>query len=150
MTITNSLSNALSGLTLCEMLLDRAWRRLMADQIAEALRVLDASGIEPRGTTALPPSWIPAILRLPTLLFRQIAAQMLTIDPTARTSMARDLAAQRGTEIDAFQGRIAAMGAAAGVATPLALRVKTLIEAAETGHPGAIGLTPDQVRGHAG
>ena len=43
----------------------------------------------------------PHILRLPTPLFTRIAARMLTIDPSARTSMAYDSDGRaRPTEID--------------------------------------------------
>ncbi len=123
--------NALSGLTLHEQLLNRDWRRLMADQMAEALTVLRAQGLRAVSTTPLPVWTTPHILRLPTPVFRRLAASMLTIDATARTSMAYDLMARRKTEIDALQGRIVAMGAAAGVATPIAAAVLAAMRDAE-------------------
>lgn len=73
--------NALSGITLYEQLQDRAWRRLIADQMAEALGILKANNITPAKTTAAPPALIPHILRLPTPLFKRVGAKMLTIDP---------------------------------------------------------------------
>lgn len=39
--------NALSDLPLLTQLQDRAWRQLMADQMAEALRILSTAGIKP-------------------------------------------------------------------------------------------------------
>ncbi len=137
----NNALNALSGLTLKAQLLDRNWRRLMADQMAEALTVLGAAGHPVASTTPLPAWMTPHILRLPTPIFTRIAARMLTIDPSARTSMAYDLMAGRLTEIDSLQGEIIRLGAQSGVATPICTKVRALIEQApET------ALSPDQVR----
>ncbi|MEQ6250166.1 2-dehydropantoate 2-reductase [Sulfitobacter sp. HNIBRBA3233] len=127
----NNALNALSGLTLHRQLLDREWRRLMADQMREALRVLRAHGIRARATTPLPPGAVPFVLRLPTPLFRLIAAQMLTIDPSARSSMAQDIAAGKKTEIDALQGEIIALGAEKSVPTPLACAIRDAVLRAE-------------------
>lgn len=126
MNLSNAL-NALSGLTLHDQLLDRAWRRLTADQMAEALRVFRAAGIATRSSTPLPMSWAPHILRLPTALFTRIAAQMLVIDPQARTSMAFDVAQGRGTEIDALQGEISRLGRRYSVPTPINDRVAAIV-----------------------
>ncbi len=133
----NNAPNALSGLTLHAQLLDRAWRRIMADQMAEALRVLRAHGCEIQATTPVPVGLVPHVLRLPTPLFRRVAAKMLTIDPTARTSMAHDLAAGRITEVAALQGRMIEMGAQKSIPTPLC---STLMEAIQ--HVERDGLTP--------
>ncbi|WP_170401857.1 2-dehydropantoate 2-reductase [Ruegeria arenilitoris] len=137
----NNALNALSGLTLREQLLNRDWRRLMADQMAEALAVLAASGHPVASTTPLPAWMTPHILRLPTPLFSRIAARMLTIDPAARTSMAYDLDAGRPTEIDSLQGEIIRLGRETGTPTPICDRVAGLITRGETGP-----LTPDQIR----
>ncbi|MFY2823969.1 2-dehydropantoate 2-reductase [Ruegeria sp. MALMAid1280] len=137
----NNALNALSGLVLKEQLLDRNWRRLMADQMAEALAVLRAAGLPVASTTPLPAWMTPHILRLPTPIFTRIAARMLTIDPSARTSMAYDLMEGRPTEIDSLQGEIIRLGAQFDVATPICANVLALIEQApET------ALSPDQVR----
>lgn len=129
----NNAPNALSGLTLHSQLLSRPWRRLMADQMAEALRVLHAHGCKIQGTTPVPVALVPHILRLPTLLFRRVAAKMLTIDPQARTSMAHDLAEGRATEIDALQGRILQMGHEKSIPTPLCKVLFDAVKAAEQG-----------------
>tara|TARA_R100001369_G_scaffold14360_4_gene28982 strand:+ start:1643 stop:2641 length:999 start_codon:yes stop_codon:yes gene_type:complete len=138
--------NALSGLTLQEQLLDRRWRRVMAAQMVEALAVLKAHGIYPASSTPLPARLIPWVLRLPTPLFSRVAARMLTIDPMARTSMSYDLEAGKPTEIDALQGRIIAMGAQEGVATPLCQRVRDLVKEAQARGPGLPNLTPSDLR----
>ncbi|KEJ89795.1 2-dehydropantoate 2-reductase [Sulfitobacter donghicola] len=141
----NNAPNALSGMTLHAQLLSRPWRRLMADQMAEALRVLKAHNCPIRPTTPLPVGLVPHILRLPTPLFRRIAAKMLTIDPQARTSMAHDLMAGRKTEVDALQGRIIAMGQEKSVPTPLCQGMLAAIKQAEEN--GATPQTPDSLRG---
>ncbi len=137
----NNALNALSGLTLREQLMNRAWRRLMADQMGEALRVLKAAGHPVASTTPLPAWMTPYVLRLPTPLFTRIASRMLTIDPSARTSMAYDLAAGRPTEIDSLQGEIVRIANEAGTSAPLCTKVQALIERAP-----AEPLTPDRVR----
>lgn len=138
----NNAPNALSGLHLQAQLLDREWRRLMADQMAEALRVLRAHECAIQSTTPVPVRLVPHILRLPTPLFRRIAAKMLTIDPTARTSMAYDLMAGRATEIDALQGRIIAMGREKSISTPLCNAIHSAVVHAEKA-----GLTPQTPAG---
>ena len=141
----NNALNALSGMRLLEQLMHRDWRCLMADQMAEALAVLRAAGQPVRSMTPLPAELVPHLLRLPTPLFRRIAARMLTIDPTARTSMAHDLLAGRPTEVAAFQGAICELGARHGVATPINARVMALIRVAEAS--GGAALSVAQIRG---
>ncbi|APX10503.1 2-dehydropantoate 2-reductase [Tateyamaria omphalii] len=138
--------NALSDLPLLTQLQSRAWRRLMADQMAEALRILAVAGISPAKTTAVPPKLIPHILRLPTPVFRRIAAQMLTIDAHARSSMWEDLKRGRRTEIDALQGTIIALADRHGRQAPLNARMRHLIREAEVAGEGSPGLKPDQIR----
>ncbi len=129
--LTNAV-NALSGLSLRDMLLDRGWRRVMAAQIREALAVLKTAGIEVR-VPAKAPGWvIPWILRLPTPVFARVAAPMLTVDALARTSMVADLESGRKTEIDHFQGKILELGRAHDVQVPVNARVLELVKQAET------------------
>ncbi|WP_341233436.1 2-dehydropantoate 2-reductase [uncultured Sulfitobacter sp.] len=139
----NNALNALSGLTLQAQLLSRPWRLVMAAQMAEALKVLKAHGIQTKSSTPLPSASIPWVLRLPTPIFQRGAAKMLTIDPTARTSMSYDLEAGKPTEIDALQGVIVRLGAEKSVPTPLCTRVRKHINQA-TGQ-GIPHLTPTQI-----
>lgn len=141
----NNALNALSGLPLVTQLQDLRWRRLMADQMAEALRVLQAAGIKPVSTTPLPVWMIPHILRLPTWAFTRIAAQMLTIDPLARSSMAQDLIAGRTTEVDMLQGEIQRLGQHLGLATPICDVVIQLIRQTERKKAGLPNLEPGQI-----
>lgn len=142
----NNALNALSGLTLQKQLLSRPWRLVMAAQMAEALKVLRAHGIHAASTTPLPVGLIPWVLRLPTPLFRSIAAKMLTIDPMARTSMCYDLENGKPTEVDALQGLIIQMGAARSVPTPRCADVFLRIKQAEKAGQGLPDLGPDDLR----
>jgi 2-dehydropantoate 2-reductase len=100
----NNPVNALSDLPLRDELMDRDYRRVLAALQTEALRALDAAGIVPAKVASAPPRWLPTILRLPDFLFKVVAARMLRIDPTARSSMWDDLQKGRTTEIDDLCG----------------------------------------------
>ncbi len=114
----NNAVNALSGLTIKEQLADRGWRRQMAEQMSEGLRVMQAAGLAPAPPTPAPAWLLPYILRLPNFIFKIAAKQMLAVDPKARSSMSGDLDQGRKTEIDEFQGEIIRLGAKTGVQTP--------------------------------
>ena len=70
-----------------------------------------------------------AMLRLPTLLFRLLAARMLKIDAKARSSMADDLALGRITEIDALSGEVVRLARRLGRPAPLNARMLALVQA---------------------
>lgn len=142
----NNALNALSGLTLKTQLRDRGWRVLMADQWREALGVLRAHQIAPVSTTPVSVARIPLILRLPTPMFTRVAAQMLTIDAQARTSMSYDLMHNRPTEIAALQGQIVKMGQEVGRATPIASTVQEVITLAEVAKEGLPNLPVKALR----
>ena len=142
----NNAINALSGLTIHEQLLDRGWRRVMADQWAEGLKVLRAHGITAKSTTPVGVGVVPHILRLPTPLFRRVAAQMLTIDTQARSSMSQDLIARRPTEIDALQGQVVRMGKERGIATPISAHVAEIVALAELADEGLPDLPVKALR----
>ncbi len=141
----NNALNALSGLPLMTQLQSRHWRQLMADQMAEALRVMRAAGLRPVSTTPLPAWMSPHILRLPNWAFTRIAAQMLTIDPTARSSMAQDLMQGRITEVDALQGEIQRLGLTHGIPTPICDVIIQLIRQAEMKKAGLPKMLPGQI-----
>jgi 2-dehydropantoate 2-reductase len=125
----NNAVNALSGLPLRAQLLQREYRLCMAALIDEALHALRAAGIAPAKLTPLPPAALPAALRLPTALFRVLAARMLRIDAKARTSMADDLAHGRATEIDALCGEVVRLARRHGTAAPVNERISELVRA---------------------
>jgi 2-dehydropantoate 2-reductase len=124
----NNPVNALSGLPLRAQLLDRDYRLVTAALQAEALAALGRAGIRPARLTPVPPSRLPAVLRLPTWLFRLVAARSLRIDAKARSSMADDLALGRRTEVDALCGEVARLAQAGAGRAPLNERIAALIE----------------------
>ena len=141
----NNALNALSGLPLRRQLEDREWRRLLADQVAEALRAMKAADITP-ASRPLPPRFLPGVLRLPTPVFRIAAAPVLRVDPEARSSMWEDLSRGRPTEIDYLQGEVVALGERHAVATPVCAAVADLVKRAEAAGAGRPTLTPAQIR----
>jgi 2-dehydropantoate 2-reductase len=124
----NNPVNALSGRPLREQLLQRGYRRCFAALIDEGLALLRAAGIAPAQVVAVPPRTLVKLLRLPTPLFRLIAARMLRIDPKARSSMADDVARGRPTEIDALCGEIVRLAQAQGLRAPRNARMVELLQ----------------------
>jgi len=125
----NNPVNALSGLPLRTQLMDRGYRRCLAALQTEALDLLKQAGIAPAQVGALPAHRIPRLLRLPTPLFKLIAARMLRIDPKARSSMADDLAANRTTEIDALCGEVVRLADSLGRTAPRNARMVAAVTA---------------------
>jgi len=125
----NNPVNALSGLPLRAQLMDRGYRECLAALQTEALQLLRRAGIAPARVAAVAPQRVPGLLRLPTPLFRLLAARMLRIDDKARSSMADDLAQGRATEIDALCGEVVRLGAAQGLRAPLNARMVALVKA---------------------
>lgn len=129
----NNAVNALSGLPLQRELAQRDYRRCLALAQAEALALLKQARIRPARLTPLPAGWIPVLLRLPDALFARLARTMLAIDPSARSSMADDLAAGRRTEVDWINGEVVRLAERLGQRAPVNARLISLIKAAETG-----------------
>jgi 2-dehydropantoate 2-reductase len=105
----NNPVNALSGLPLRAQLLDRDLRWVFAALQSEALAVMRRAGIQPAQVAALPPAWLPRMLR---------------IDDKARSSMADDVAQGRPTEIDALSGAIVRLAQSLGGDAPLNRRMQ--------------------------
>lgn len=141
----NNAVNALSGTPLLEQISNREWRKIMAAQIDEGLAVLKAEGIKPKPPIPAPAWALPKILRLPDFLFKRIAKQMISIDPTARSSMWEDLQSGRKTEIDELQGEIIRLGEKHGLPTPVNHRLFTKVKEAEAEGSGSPKLKPDQL-----
>ena len=144
--LSNAL-NALSDLPLHAQLQQRAWRLLLADQIAEGLAVLRASGISPVAPTAMPIWLTPHLLRLPDGLFGLILRRVMKIDINARSSMWEDLQRGRPTEIDYLQGVVVQLADQYRIATPLSRRVIDLVKAAERAKCGSPALSAQDIRG---
>ncbi len=133
----NNAINALSGLSLRDELSDRRYRRVLAAAMTEAWAVLKAAGVRPAAVGRMRPALAPWILPLPDLWFRLLAAPMIRITPTARSSMADDLARGRPTEIDDINGAIVALGSDVGIPTPLNAHLVALVRAAERRQAGS-------------
>jgi 2-dehydropantoate 2-reductase len=127
----NNALNALSGLTLQAELRDRGYRRVLAAMQGEGLAVMRALGIRPVRVGAVYPPLARRVLPMPTFVFEQLARTMLRVDPSARSSMADDLALGRPTEVDALNGAIVRHGAKLGVATPINARIVDRVHEAE-------------------
>ncbi|MCV2369871.1 2-dehydropantoate 2-reductase [Roseateles oligotrophus] len=125
----NNPVNAMSGQALRAELLQRGYRRCFAALQSEALDILEAAGIEVAAMTPLPPRRLITMLRLPTPVFRLLAARMLKIDAKARSSMADDLSLGRPTEIDALCGEVIRLAAQQGRQAPLNARMQALVQA---------------------
>ena len=123
----NNPVNALSDLPLREELLDRDCRRVFAALQTEALSVMACAGITPAQVTAVSPTVLPHVLRLPNWLFTRLTQRMLQIDATARSSMWDDLEAGRVTEIDALCGAVVRLAAQHGMAAPLNAQMCALL-----------------------
>ena len=142
----NNALNALSNMPLRQQIEDRAWRALLADQMAETLRILSAADIKPKSALPLPVGLLPRLMRLPTPIFRVIAARMLDIDPLARSSMWEDLQRGRLTEIDELQGAVIELADRLGRTTPICARVAALIKQAEQDQSGSPACSVDLIR----
>lgn len=129
----NNALNALSGLPLKAQLSRRAWRLLVADQMAEALGIARSAGLALPRIEGIRPALIPHLLRLPDPLFRLVARRMLAIDPQATSSMAEDIARGRTTEVRFLQGAVVRLAAGHGLRAPLAEAMVAMVEACEAG-----------------
>jgi 2-dehydropantoate 2-reductase len=129
----NNPINALAGIPLRDELSTRAYRQVLAACQAEALAALGRAGIDAQLEQPMPARLLPGLLRLPDLLFRVIARSMIRIDPQARSSMWEDLERGRPTEVDALNGEVVRLAAAAGLAAPANATVMALVRRAE-GH----------------
>ena len=129
----NNPINALSGLPLREQLLQRDYRRVLAALQLEALAALKAAGIVPAKVASAPPRALPYVLGLPNWLFTRVAARLLRIDASARSSMWDDLQQGRVTEIDDLCGAVVRLAVRHGVAVPCNAAMAELVMAH---HPG--------------
>ncbi|TNF59166.1 MAG: 2-dehydropantoate 2-reductase [Burkholderiales bacterium] len=138
----NNPVNALSGLPLRAQLLQAGHRHGFAALVEEALALMRADGTEPARLTPLSWDALLRVLRLPTPLFRLVAARMLRIDPQARSSMADDLAAGRLTEIDALCGEVVRMAGRLGRQAPLNRAMVERVRQAEQARQAAAAAPP--------
>ncbi|MFG1797707.1 2-dehydropantoate 2-reductase [Nocardia sp. NPDC049149] len=127
----NNAVNGLSGLTLGDQLAQRDFRRVYAAAVAEGLGVLRIAGQPVASPLAIPLAAVPRILRAPDSLFARAAQQFVPMDPTACSSMADDLAADKPTEVDYLNGEIVAMAARLGTTAPVNAALVKLVHDTE-------------------
>ncbi|MBR9812344.1 2-dehydropantoate 2-reductase [bacterium] len=127
----NNATNALSGLPLKAQLADRDLRRVTAAAQREALSLLKQAGVSVQRSGRLLPKLTPHVLRLPTWLFQRVAAQMVKIDPQARSSMWDDLNRGRATEVDYLNGEVVRLAKTNQLEAPINTEICKLIHAAE-------------------
>jgi len=142
----NNPVNALSDKPLLAQLMDRDYRRVVAALQREAISALKAAGIRPAKVASAPPFLLPFILSLPNALFTRIAARMLRMDATARSSMWEDFQLGRVTEIDDLCGAVVRLAQGHGTAAPVNAAMCRLI--AEH-HPGQ-SISGPQLRAATG
>jgi len=111
--------NALSDLPVLDQLKSRDYRRVMADLQSEGLAALAAAGIRPAQVTSSPAWLLPHVLRLPNWLFMRLAARMMRIDASARSSMWEDVQQGRVTEIDDLCGAVVRLAHSHGLQAPV-------------------------------
>ncbi len=114
----NNPVNALSDLPLRAQLLNHDFRCVLAALQTEALQALAADGITPAKVASAPPRALPHLLRLPDWLFTRLAARMLRIDVTARSSMWDDVQHGRTTEVDDLCGAVVRLAGQHGIKAP--------------------------------
>ncbi len=129
----NNAVNALSDLPLKQELSQRAYRQCLALLIGETLQVLKKANIQPAKISKVSPSWLPSVLRLPDVVFKRLAANMLKIDEQARSSMWEDLQLKRPTEVNELNGAVVELAHSCGIQAPLNAHMVKLIQEAEQG-----------------
>lgn len=139
----NNAINALSGLPLKEQLSDPRFRRLTAAVFREGLAVFKAAGTPARRAGRMVPQIAPYMLSLPNWLLFRLAAPMIQIDPTARSSMWEDLERGRPTEIQDLNGSLVALAQEVGVPAPVNAHLVALIQHAEATAAGSPCLPPE-------
>jgi 2-dehydropantoate 2-reductase len=124
----NNPINALSNLPIKAQLEDRGYRRALSALQTETLHVLARAGIKPAQVGKAPPRLLPALLQLPTWLFKRVAASMLKMDASARSSMSADLQAGRPTETDDLCGAVVRLAAAMSMSAPKNMALSQIIK----------------------
>lgn len=139
----NNAINAFADMPLKQQLAQRGYRMLLSACQQELLRYCAAKQIKLAKLTALPPSWLPVVLKLPDWLFQVVAKKMLDIDPLARSSMWEDVQAGKETEIRFLNGKVAELAASVGIAAPANKLVAELLEVRRSGK--ALTITAEEL-----
>lgn len=122
--------NTLSGTTLRACMLQRDYRRALAECIEEGLAVAQAYGVSVGTFNGRAPEALVKTLRLPNFAYRLIMQTIVKIDAKARSSMLDDLDAGRVSEIDYLQGEIVNRAELAGLQAPKNAVILSAVERA--------------------
>lgn len=142
----NNPINALAGIPLANELRQQGYRKVFAASLREGLSTLERVGIKPVPLVGkIRPSWIPFILSLPDWIFVRIAGAMISIDPSARSSMWEDLEKRRATEIDYLNGEIVTLAEAHDVDVPVNRKILALIREAQAAKNGSPRMSAAQL-----
>lgn len=133
----NNAVNALGGVPLYQQIRDRTYRRVMAMCVREGIAAMRANGLRVARVGRMIPALAPILLELPDVIFLRVAAAMVKVDRTARSSMLDDLERGRATEIDHLNGEIVRLADARGVAVPVNRRMIALVKEAESTRAGS-------------
>lgn len=129
----NNPVNAISNLPLLYELKDWHFRRVFAALQLEALAVLKTANITPIKAGMVDPAVLPRLLQLPNFVFERIAAKLLKIDPTARSSMWDDVQRANTTEVDDLCGAVVRLASTHGLDAPLNRLMCTLLSQLKKG-----------------
>lgn len=140
--LANAVS-ALSGEPTQAMLKSAGYRRVLAAVMGEALAVMRAAGVRTARVGPLPVQLFPALLRMPTPLFRVLARAQLKVDPEARSSMWEDLSRGRDTEVEQLNGEVVRLAEAHRIDAPINRRVVALVHEVEAKRAGSPNLSAE-------
>jgi len=153
MNLTNAV-NALSGIPIAPMLMQKPYRLVLAASIREANAVFAAEGTEPLATEKkdkLLIKWFATLLRSPEWVFQATIGRKLKGRAEGRASMAQDLMAFRvPTEINYLNGEIVRLGKAHGVPTPVNEKMIQFIREAEAANKGCPGIPGEKLSASVG
>jgi len=110
--------SAATGLCLAELLDDRDARWCFAACADEALRVFRATGTKVARVVLVPPTLLPAALRLPDDIVAFAVARSLRIRRGARSSMLQDIERGVPSEIEQLSGAVVHLARNQGIDAP--------------------------------
>jgi 2-dehydropantoate 2-reductase len=139
----NNAVAALAGASTPELILSPRFRRVMTMLLDEALRVVDAAGIETARFRGVPLRIMSFIFKLPTPIVRLVLSAQLKVDPEARASMYWDLERRRVTEVDFLNGELLELAESSGMDAPYNRRMTELVHEAERARQGSPRMPAD-------
>ncbi len=141
----NNAIGALTGAPTRSLVLDPAYRRIVAATLREGISVLRAAGVTTARMRGIPVGLLARMLSLPTPLVRVLARAQMQIDPEARPSMYQDLARHRHTEVDYLNGEIVSLADDHGADAPINRHIVHLVHAAEERDAGCPEMSADEL-----